>query len=74
MKRKPRPIIVDAVETEEQRGERVWREICERTEFIAAEVAVETQMAADRCREEFSELMMKLGYSLDEVGNWTSKK
>ncbi len=74
MKHQQRPIIVDAVETEEQRGERVWKEICDRTEFIAAEVALQTQMLADSCREEFGELMTRLGYSLDEIGNWTSKK
>ena len=74
MKRQQHPIIVDAVDTEEQRGEREWKEICDETEFIAAEVALQTQMVADRCREEFGELMAKLGYEQDEVGNWVSKK
>ena len=74
MKRQQRPIIVDAVETEEQRGERMWKEICQRTEFIAAEVALQTQMVADSSREEFQELMTELGYEQDGTGNWTSKK
>ncbi len=60
MKRKPRPIIVDAVETEERRNERMWKEICEETEFIAAEVHLQTRMVVDQCREEFQELMAKL--------------
>ncbi len=57
MKHQQRPIIVDAVETEEQCGERVRKEICDRTEFIAAEVALQTQMLADSCREGIVNLM-----------------
>jgi hypothetical protein len=57
MSKQQRPIVVDAVETEEQRMERQWREICAQTAYTAAQIALKVQMDVDRCDEEVGQVL-----------------